>query len=242
MGFSVNVNRRQFLGGGLAGAAFWLEAGGGGANSGSAASTSTSSPRRALRAPGSRPYPHRPVGTDQVPQIEHIVVVMMENHSFDTVPGRSGRGDGSTLGPDRRPTAKNPDGHGNFVHAFHMPTECQTRGVGNDWRVTHEAYDNGTCQGFVTSTTTEAMGYFTSSDLPFTCGMAKTFPLADRYFCSAMAQTYPNRRYLMAGTSLGLIDDTFPSELPPNGIIFEQFNKHGITWKNYYSTLPSIGI
>ena len=57
-----------------------------------------------------------------------------------------------------------------------MPTECQTNGVGNDWRVTHEAYDNGTCQGFVTSTSAEAMGYFTKDDLPFTCGMASTFP------------------------------------------------------------------
>ena len=140
---------------------------------------------------------------------------MMENHSFDNILGLIGRGDGFTLGPDHEPTAKNPDGHGNYVHAFHMPTECQTTGVGNDWRVTHEAYDGGTCQGFVTSTTAEAMGYFTSSDLPFTCGMAARFPIADRYFCSAMAQTYPNRRYLLAGTSLGLIDDTFPSALPP---------------------------
>ena len=167
---------------------------------------------------------------------------MMENHSFDNILGLIGRGDGFTLGPDHQPTAKNPDGRGNFVHAFHMPTECQTTGVGNDWRVTHEAYDGGTCQGFVTSTTAEAMGYFTSSDLPFTCGMAATFPIADRYFCSAMAQTYPNRRYLMAGTSLGLIDDTFPSALPPNGVIFQLFNQHGITWKDYYSTLPTIGI
>ena len=182
------------------------------------------------------------VGTDQVPQIEHVVVVMMENHSFDNILGLIGRGDGFTLGASGHPTAKNPDGQGNDVHAFHMPTECQTKGVGNDWKVTHEAYDNGTCQGFVKSTSAEAMGYFTSEDLPFTCGMAKTFPIADRYFCSAMAQTDPNRRYLIAGTSLGLIDDTFPSELPPNGVIFQQFDRHGITWKDYYSTLPTVGI
>ena len=177
-------------------------------------------------------------GTDQVPEIEHFVVVMMENHSFDNILGLIGRGDGFTLGSNGQPTAKNPDGHGNYVHAFHMPTECQTDGVGNDWKVTHEAYDGGTCQGFVTSTSAEAMGYFTKADLPFSCGMARTFPIADRYFCSAMAQTDPNRRYLIAGTSLGLIDDTFPPALPPNGVIFEQFNKHGITWKDYYSTLP----
>ena len=57
-----------------------------------------------------------------------------------------------------------------------------------------------------------------------------------------MAQTDPNRRFLIAGTSLGLIDDTFPPALPPNGVIFEQFNKYGITWKDYYSTLPTLGV
>jgi phospholipase C len=177
-----------------------------------------------------------------MPEIEHFVVVMMENHSFDNILGLIGRGDGFTLGPNGQPTAKNPDGNGNYVHAFHMPTECQTTGIGNNWKVTHEAFDGGTCQGFVTSTSAEAMGYFTSADLPFTCGMASTFPIADRYFCSAMAQTDPNRRYLIAGTSLGLIDDSFPPALPPNGVIFEQFNRHGITWKDYYSTLPSLGV
>lgn len=237
----MHLNRRQFLGGGVAGASVLLGACGGGSSSGSAASRTTTA-SRVLREAGSRPRPHLPAGTDQVPKIKHIVVVMMENHSFDNILGLIGRGDGFTLGPNGRPTAKNPDGQGNYVHAFHMPTECQTRGVGNDWKVTHEAYDNGTCQGFVTSTTAEAMGYFTSEDLPFTCGMAKIFPIADRYFCSAMAQTDPNRRYLIAGTSLGLIDDTFPPALPPNGVIFEQFNRHGITWKDYYSTLPTIGV
>ena len=94
-----------------------------------------------------------------------------------------------------------------------MPTECQTTGVRNDWTAAHEAYDGGTFQGFVTSSTPEAMGYFTKDDLPFTCGMASVFPIADRYFCSAMAQTDPNRRYLISGTSLGLIDDSFPLDL-----------------------------
>ena len=188
------------------------------------------------------PFPDRPVGADQVPQIKHIVVVMMENHSFDNVLGLIGRGDGFTLDSHGQPTATNPDGNGNLVHAFHMPNECQTKGIGNDWKVTHEAYNNGKLDGFVTGTTAEAMGYLTKDDLPFTCGMASTFPIADRYFCSAMAQTDPNRRYLIAGTSLGLIDDTFPPALPPNGVIFQQFNKHGITWKDYYSSLPTMGV
>src|SRR6201995_3932480 len=35
------------------------------------------------RKPGSLPYPDLPSGTDTIPQVEHIVVLMMENHSYD---------------------------------------------------------------------------------------------------------------------------------------------------------------
>lgn len=195
-----------------------------------------------LRKPGSLPYPKLAPGTDTLPHIDHVVVLMMENHSFDNILGLIGRGDGFTLGANGLPTATNPDGHGNVVHSFHMPTECQTNGVGNDWKAAHEAYDGGTCQGFVTGTTAEAMGYFTKEDLPFSCGLAGAFPIADRYFCSVMGQTNPNRRYLFAGTSLGLINDSLPLELPPNGVIFDQFDAHGISWKDYYSNVPSIGV
>ena len=86
------------------------------------------------------------------------------------------------------------------------------------------------------------MGYFLGSDIPFTWGLARTFPLADRWFCSVLGQTDPNRRYLISGTSLGLINDSFPPALPPNGTIFDTFNKHGITWKDYYSDLPTAGV
>jgi len=236
------MNRRAFLRGGLLGTGAVLGAFGGvsaGSNgNGAGAALRT----RQLLGPGSLPHPTLPAGTDTLPQIRHIVVLMMENHSFDNILGLIGRGDGFALGTNGRPRATNPDGHGNLVHAFHMPTECQTGGVGNDWKVAHEAYDGGTNQGFVTGTTAEAMGYFTKEDLPFSCGMASVFPIADRYFCSLMGQTNANRRYLFAGTSLGLVSDALPLVLPPNGTIFDQFNAHGISWKDYYTNVPSIGV
>jgi phospholipase C len=239
-GGEEHMNRRQFLGRGLAGASTLLGALDAGTTGRAGAAQRAA--RAVLRQPGSLPYPKLAPGTDTMPEIEHFVVVMMENHSFDNILGLIGRGDGFTLGSGGRPTAKNPDGHGNFVHAFHMPTECQTDGVGNDWKAAHLAYDGGTCQGFVTGTTAEAMGYFTKEDLPFSCGMASVFPIADHYFCSVMGQTNPNRRYLFAGTSLGLINDSLPLVLPPNGVIFDQFDAHGITWKDYYSSVPSTGV
>jgi phospholipase C len=187
------------------------------------------------------PNPAAPAGTDQIPQIEHVVVVMMENHSFDNMLGMLGRGDGFLLGPDGRPTAALPDGHGGLVHAFHMPTPCQSDGVSQSWNAGHRSYDHGTNRGFVEATTGEAMGYFLGSDMPFTWGLARTFPIADRWFASVMAQTNPNRRYLISGTSLGLVDDAFPAALPPNGTIFDSFNRYGITWRDYYSDFPTVG-
>ena len=47
--------------------------------------------------------------------------------------------------------------------------------------------------------------YWDESDLPFYYSLAKTFTLANRYFCSVPAQTYPNRRFLLAATAFGLI-------------------------------------
>ena len=208
----MKLDRRQFLAGGVAGAAVLL-AGCAGQPSGAV----RGAPRRPAPAGGGVPTPPGSRrGSRGLPQIEHFVVVMMENHSFDNILGLIG---GETDSPSTEWSAdgEEPRWHGDYVHAFHMPTECQTEGVGNDWKVSHEAYDGGTCQGFVTSTTAEAMGYFTKDDLPFTCGMARTFPIADRYFCSTMAQTDPNRRYLISGTSLGLIDDTFPRSSLPTG-------------------------
>src|SRR6185436_14050575 len=82
--------------------------------------TSTST----IRQPGSLPNPHLPEGTDTLPQIEHIIVVMMENHSFDNYLGMLGRGDGFRL-RHGQPIATNDDDAGNPVTAFHMPSTCQ---------------------------------------------------------------------------------------------------------------------
>ena len=62
--------------------------------------------------PGDPPDPARPVGTDLLPQIKHIVVLMMENHSFDNYLGTLGRGEGLPRGDDGLPNAENPDSAG----------------------------------------------------------------------------------------------------------------------------------
>ena len=84
-----------------------------------------------LRRPGSLPYPQLPAGTDTIPKIEHIVVLMMENHSYDNKLGMLRRrgADGFRLGPRGLPLATNPYANGDIQHAFRMPTTCQLAGL-----------------------------------------------------------------------------------------------------------------
>lgn len=222
--------------------------------------------RSALRLPGSLPDPSLPAATDALPGIDHIVILMLENHSYDNLLGMLGRGagqtprgDGFTLGPDGLPTATNPYGDGRIQHAFHMPTTCQLAGrPSQEWTTSHVAFDNGRNDGFVraplyyTSSQTVggvAMGYWTGADLPFTYSLATEFPVGDRWFSSVLGQTDPNRRYLIAATSAGMTDDigtgafnAIPDSglpLPGNGTIFNTLDRYGITWANYVASFPA---
>lgn len=242
MGDPAQVSRRALLGGAVAGAAaLGLGAGRAGAL--------TRSPAK-MRGPGSLPNPAAPAGSDQLPEITAIVVVMMENHSYDSLLGLLGRGDGFTIGSDGQPTATNPwpltstfapPFRNAGVRAFPMPTPCQVSAHPfNTWEAGHVSYEWGRMTGFVKSQSGPvAMGYYDKTLMPFVNSLAATFPVCDRYFSSVMAQTFPNRRYLMGGTSLGQIDDTLNLDRPPNGTIFEALNAHGISWHNYYNDSPS---
>ncbi len=204
-------------------------------------------PGGSLLQPGSRPYPRRPAGIDTLPQIEHIVVLMMENHSFDDHLGTLGRGDGLTIGPDGNPLNYNPAPSGGYVRSFHNPSTCgqMDSGITQSWNASHISWDHGTNMGFVKGSSGAAMGYWESGDLPFYHSMAGLFPIGDRYFSSVMAQTYPNRRFLIAGTALGNIrtDVSGISKVDaPNGTIFDRLNEHGISWKDYYTDLPTCAL
>ena len=201
--------------------------------------------RAAVRKPGSRPYPHLPVGKDTIPQIKHIVVLMMENHSYDNHFGMLGRAgaDGFTLGPDGKPTAQNPYSDGRIQHAFRMPTTCQLVGhPSQTWIASHTQLNGGKLNGFVESASGPvSMGYWQKADLPFYYSLASTFPLADRYFCSVLGQTYPNRRYLMAATSLGMVNDGVPGlRYPPNGTIFDLLHRAGVSFADFFTPLGDV--
>ncbi len=244
------LSRRALLGGALAGAAAVAMPAerAGAARAGGAGRRPT--PLLRKPGPGGLPNPGAPPGTDQLPEIKNIVAVMMENHTYDSVLGTLDNGAGLTLNRRGKPTNSNPwpersvippPGRNAVLRSFPMPTPCQEEGHPyNTWKAGHTSFADGAMDGFVRSQSGPvSMGYYDKTLMPFTNSLASTFPVCGRFFCSVMAQTYPNRRFFMAGTSLGLIADDINLDKPPSGTIFEMLNRYGISWRNYYSNTPS---
>lgn len=196
--------------------------------------------RDAARDAAGLPDPSLPAGADRCPQVRHIVLLMMENHSYDNYLGTLGRGDGFPAEPIVNLAA---DGTAVRIHHF-ASTQQHPELPSQSWRASHLQYDDGRNDGFVRavqdidphSDGSVAMGYWDADDLPFYSALARTFPLADRWFSSCLGPTFPNRRFLLAATANGLIDDTLLSvvDYPKTGTIFDLLNRHGISWANYH--------
>ncbi|RUL74444.1 phosphocholine-specific phospholipase C [Dyella choica] len=155
---------------------------------------------RALEIPANR-------RTGTIEDVEHIVVLMQENRSFDHYFGslKGVRGFG-----DPRPvnlTSGNsvwyqPDGTG-YVLPFH-PTAPDLglqflEDLAHDWTSTHSAWNAGQYDQWVPSKGTTTMAYLTREDIPYHYALADAFTICDAYHCSVMGPTDPNRYYMWTG-------------------------------------------
>src|SRR6476660_3086545 len=120
-----------------------------------------------LGQPGDRPNPERAEGTDLLPDVEHIVIYMQENHSYDSYFGTFHRGDGFTM-KHGVPLNSCVDVEGRVVPVTHAPDTCQQgRGVSQNWVSTHRQIDSGRMDGFLFDDNYNAMRYWDGNDLPF---------------------------------------------------------------------------
>ncbi len=147
-----------------------------------------------------------------VSDIEHVVVLMQENRSFDhyfgAMPGVRGFADPSV--PKSRfyqHDAQNPD---NYLLPFHTDTHSTSAQAlpsnSHSWGPQHDSWDSGKMDGFVTAHLAAdgvagqyTMAYFQRDDIPFHWALADAFTICDGYHCSMMGPTWPNRLYLMTG-------------------------------------------
>ncbi|GHD92152.1 phosphocholine-specific phospholipase C [Streptomyces naganishii] len=180
------VNRRRFLQ--LAGAT-------------TAFTALSNSVERAAALPAN----HR---TGSLEDVEHIVVLMQENRSFDHYFGtlRGVRGFG-----DPRPVTlrggqsvwHQKDAAGKEILPFHPDADdlglAFIQDLPHGWNDGHAAFDDGRYDKWVPSKGTTTMAYLTREDIPFHYALADTFTICDAYHCSLIGSTDPNRYYMWTG-------------------------------------------
>ena len=171
-----------------------------------------------IAAPRPRPNP-----------IQHIIVDMQENRSFDHYYGYA-----SWVGRYGVPANyAQPDGVGGFVEPYHF-TSLSTPDVGHSWNEMHAEYNGGAMDGFYTADGIYALGYYTADDLPFYYSLFETSTLCANYFCSLMGPTWPNRFYLAAGTSGGITTNgVWGYGVFDYPIILDLLEAAHVSWKIY---------
>jgi phospholipase C len=163
-----------------------------------------------------------PAGTGSLNDIEHFVLLMQENRSFDhhfgTMSGVRGFSDTSPASSAFRQygyapgTGVSPTG---YLNPFRLHARRGATLVGdaiNDpthsWGPQHQAWHNGAMDQWVNThiqyngpaNGPATIGYYTRADVPVHRALADAFTICDHYFCSALGPTDPNRLYWMTGT------------------------------------------
>ena len=160
--------------------------------------------------------------------IQHVIVVMQENRSYDHMFGQT-----AIPGMERFPsTYTNPMAGGGTVAPFHLTTPC-VADIPHQWSQIHAEWHMGAMDGFFNTDGMDAMGYYTDADHPFYTWMMGTFATSDRYFADVLSGTWPNRDYLYAANSNGLMSTGMTGG--PTRTLFDVLDAHSpaITWAEY---------
>jgi len=202
-----------------------------------------------------------------MPQIEHLIVLMMENRSFDHMLGfldhpelsplKSGdypnsiKAGGASFGvtPNADYLIESPD------HS-HMGVMQQLYGgdsFDKDWRPptpkAGQPWPPATCRGFVRNyrrlkdvdsgeQAGEVMRCFAPAKVPVLASLAKQYALCTRWFCSLPGNTWSNRDFAIAGTSHGTVGNSLSSFHPFAATVFGRMRDKRKSWRVYHEDIP----
>jgi len=209
-----------------------------------------------------------PAGPASLSDIEHVVILMQENRSFDhyfgTLSGVQGFSDPNTLGQlvggrlfpvfdqfGYQP-GKGVDPAG-YLQPFRLTSDPPLRDgqtlndISHTWPTQHQSWNGGAMDKFVATHVAVdgaehgpvTMGYYTRAELPFYYALADAFTVCDSYFSSVMGPTDPNRLMAMSGS------------IDPGGVaggpVLETFGnrlaKYGkLTWETMPERLQAAGV
>lgn len=195
--------------------------------------------------------------------VEHVVVFMLENRSFDHyfghLSGVRGYNDRFAVRLANgkpvwfQPRMQRPD---EPILPFHLDTHTSSAQLIQDldhgWDSQHGAIAAGRMDAWPLNKTDMTMGYFLRQDIPFHYALAESFTLCDHYFCSIAGPTCPNRAMLWTGTidpqGTGggpfIDDDTwiYTKGVKPFtwSTYAQRLQSAGITWQVYQEALEEV--
>ena len=195
-----------------------------------------------------------PAHASSIPQLQHIIIIMQENRSFDSYFGTYPGANGIPM-RDGHPTICNPDPlNHTCVYSFHQ-SNLITAGGPHDTPTFKAQLDHGKMDGFEREArrngfpVDEVMGYYDSRELPDYWAFASNFVLQDAMFSSATQWSMPEHLYLVSqwSATCGIPNDpmscasTDPCCLPsPGGFEWTDItwllHRAGVSWKYYVFT------
>jgi phospholipase C len=169
--------------------------------------------------------------------IQHLIVLLQENHSFDNYFGTYPGADGLPAGTKMPIDPANP-GAG-YVTPWHIGNSTITD-LSHSAATYREQYDNGKMDAFVSALNRRnqdgklSMGYYDGSDIPYYWNLADNFVLFDHFFSSAKDGSFANHMYWVAGippvTQKGQQLSDMLANVPT---IFDRLQAAGVSWKFY---------
>ncbi len=191
-------------------------------------------------------------GDDGPVGITTIVVLMMENRSYDHVLGARKLeglgGDGLDL------TMSNPGRDGVVVPVYEAGGGDATcvEDPPHDWEGSHLQFNAGANDGFLSvhqarhdnNALITPMQYLTRTHQPVSWSIADSYVSCDKYFCSVMGPTWPNRMYWHAGTSKGIVENELPTSGGFDGwrSIYHNLVDKQIDYAYYYGDVPVLSV
>ncbi len=176
-------------------------------------------------------------------RIKTVVVLMMENRSFDHAFGSlsliEGRDDVDGLSAGMHNTLAD----GTVIAIAPNDANC-VADPGHGWNASHNQFDGGSCSGFAqehanrygAAEAHRALAYLPRSMQPASYQLADNYALCQRWFASVMGPTWPNRYHAHWATSNGnrgnsIVDAPLPT-------VFSRLDDAAVPWANYYGNLP----
>ncbi|WP_422649930.1 phospholipase C, phosphocholine-specific [Cupriavidus sp. H18C1] len=201
--------------------------------------------RRALAIPANN-------ATGTIMDVQHVVILMQENRSFDhyfgTLSGVRGFGDRITIPmPNGRKVWQQERANGTVITPYHLDGTAnnaqRVAGTPHSWKDSQEAWDQGRMSRWPVAKTDTSMGYYKEQEIPFQFALANAFTICDAYHCSMHTGTDANRAFHLTGTNgpvpqnVAFVNNEWDAI---NGIPSDA--NIGYTWKTYAERLEEAGI